>query len=49
MKAGYLPRARLDAAEKTCMITDNAYQMYLGAEKDRVERERKEQIGRAHV
>ena len=42
MKAGYLPRARLDAAEKTCMITDNAYQMYLGAEKDRVERERKE-------
>ena len=42
IKEGYLPRARLDAREKTCMITDNAYQMYLGAEKDRVERERKE-------
>ncbi|RKM54855.1 hypothetical protein D6853_11505 [Butyrivibrio sp. X503] len=42
IKEGYLPRARLDATEKTCMITDNAYQMYLGAEKDRVERERKE-------
>lgn len=42
IKKGYLPRARLDATESTCMITDNAYQMYLGAEKDRVERERKE-------
>lgn len=39
MKAGYLPRARLDAAETTCMITDAAYQMYLGAEQDRLARE----------
>ncbi len=39
MKAGYLPRARLDSAETTCMITDAAYQMYLGAEQDRLARE----------
>jgi 5-bromo-4-chloroindolyl phosphate hydrolysis protein len=39
IKAGFLPRARLDRNETTCMITDEAYDMYLGAEKDRAERE----------
>ncbi len=39
IKAGFLPRARLDRTETTCMITDEAYDMYLGAEKDRAERE----------
>lgn len=43
IKAGYIPRAKLDASETTCMITDNAYQMYLGAEKDRLAREQREQ------
>ncbi len=42
IKEGYLPRAKLDASETTCMITDAAYQMYLGAETDRIERERKQ-------
>lgn len=42
IKKGYLPRARLDATETTCMITDEAYQLYLGAEKDRLEREKRE-------
>ena len=41
IKEGYLPRARLDSAEKTCMITDAAYQLYLGAEQDRIEREQR--------
>lgn len=41
IKAGYLPRAKLDASEKTCMITDAAYEMYLGAEKDRIAREQR--------
>ena len=39
MDEGYLPRAKLDASETTCMITDAAYQMYLGAEQDRIARE----------
>lgn len=42
IKKGYLPRARLDATETTCMITDEAYQLYLGAERDRLEREKRE-------
>ncbi len=43
IKEGYVPRAKLDSSETTCMITDNAYQMYLGAEQDRLAREQKEQ------
>ncbi len=39
IQAGFLPRAKLDRTETTCMITDEAYDMYLGAEKDRAERE----------
>ena len=42
IKAGFLPRARLDNAESTCMITDRAYDQYLGAEKDRQAREARE-------
>ncbi len=42
IKEGYVPRAKLDASETTCMITDAAYQMYLGAEKDRIAREQKQ-------
>ncbi len=42
IKEGYLPRAKLDSAETTCMITDAAYQMYLGAEQDRLAREQKQ-------
>lgn len=42
IKLGYLPRARFDSTESTLMITDNAYQLYLGAEKDRIAREEKE-------
>ena len=39
IKKGFLPRARLDRAETTCMITDRAYEQYLGAEQDRQARE----------
>ena len=39
MKLGYLPRGRFDASETTFMITDAAYQMYLGAVQDRMARE----------
>ena len=42
IKEGYVPRAKLDSSETTCMITDNAYQMYLGAEQDRLAREKRE-------
>ena len=42
IKAEYLPRARFDSAEKTLMITDNAYSLYIGAEKDKLEREKRE-------
>jgi hypothetical protein len=42
IKIGYVPRAKLDAAETTCMITDSAYEMYLGAEQDRIAREARE-------
>ena len=42
IKEGYVPRAKLDASETTCMITDAAYQMYLGAEQDRIAREQKQ-------
>ena len=43
IKKGYVPRAKLDSSETTCMITDNAYQMYLGAEQDRLAREKREE------
>ena len=43
MKMGFLPRAKLDSTETTCMITDEAYQMYLGAETDRIARENRQQ------
>ena len=42
IKLGFLPRARLDKAETTCMITDRAYDQYLGAEQDREAREAKQ-------
>ena len=42
IKKGYLPRARMDATETTCMLTDEAYDLYLGAEKDRLAREKRE-------
>ena len=41
IKEGFLPRAKFDATEKTLMITDEAYNLYLGAEKDKLEREKK--------
>ena len=40
--AGYVPRGKFDATNTTFMITDAAYQMYLGAEQDRLARERRE-------
>ncbi len=42
ISAGFLPRAKMDATESTCMITDAAYQMYLGAETDRIAREQRQ-------
>ena len=42
IKKGFLPRAQLDSTETVCMITDRAYEQYLGAEKDRAEREARE-------
>jgi 5-bromo-4-chloroindolyl phosphate hydrolysis protein len=39
IKQGFLPRAKLDSTETTCMITDRAYEQYLGAEQDRMARE----------
>ncbi len=47
IKQGFLPRARLDSAETTCMITDRAIDQYLGAERDREEREAKEAAQKA--
>ena len=41
IKAGFLPRARFDAKEKNLMITDNAYNLYIGAEQDKLEREKR--------
>lgn len=41
IKLGFLPRARLDATEKVCMVTDRAYEQYLGAEQDRIAREQR--------
>ncbi|MCR5670440.1 MAG: 5-bromo-4-chloroindolyl phosphate hydrolysis family protein [Butyrivibrio sp.] len=43
IKKGYLPRARLDNTETTCMITDNAYQLYAGALQDQAARELRNQ------
>lgn len=39
MDLGYLPRGRFDSTQSTFMITDAAYQLYLGAEQDRLARE----------
>ena len=41
----YLPRGKFDATNSTFMITDAAYQLYLGAERDRMAREERD----AHV
>ena len=41
IKLGFLPRARLDSTEKVCMVTDRAYEQYLGAEQDRIAREQR--------
>ncbi|MCR5404705.1 MAG: 5-bromo-4-chloroindolyl phosphate hydrolysis family protein [Butyrivibrio sp.] len=42
IKQGFLPRARLDNTETTCMLTDRVVEQYMGAEKDRIEREARE-------
>ncbi len=42
IKEGFLPRARLDNTETVCMVTDRAYEQYLGAESDRIAREKRE-------
>ncbi len=42
LQEGYLPRGKFDSTETTFMITDAAYQMYLGAEQDRIAREARE-------
>ena len=49
IKRGFLPRARLDRTETTCMITDEAYQMYQGAETDRIARENREKAQAEHA
>jgi len=41
IKLGFLPRARFDNTETVCMVTDRAYEQYLGAESDRIAREQK--------
>ena len=41
MRLGFLPRARLDSTETVCMVTDRAYEQYLGAQQDRLAREQK--------
>lgn len=43
IRQGFLPRARLDSTETVCMVTDRAYEQYLGAENDRIAREQREQ------
>ncbi len=43
IKSGFLPRARFDNTETVCMVTDRAYEQYLGAESDRMAREQREQ------
>ncbi|MBQ7680028.1 MAG: 5-bromo-4-chloroindolyl phosphate hydrolysis family protein [Butyrivibrio sp.] len=39
MRRGFLPQARMDAQETTVMLTDEAYQQYLDAERERQRRE----------
>ena len=41
IRFGFLPRARFDSTETVCMVTDRAYEQYLGAESDRIAREQK--------
>ncbi len=43
IRKGFLPRARMDSTETVCMVTDRAYEQYLGAENDRLAREKREQ------
>ena len=43
IKLGFLPRARFDSTEKVCMVTDRAYEQYLGAESDRIAREQRQE------
>ncbi len=49
IKRGFLPRAKLDSTENVCMITDKAYEQYLGAEKDREAREDREKNARENA
>lgn len=42
IKRGFLPRARLDSSETTCMLTDRVVEQYMGAEQDRIAREARE-------
>ena len=39
IRAGFLPKAKLDRQETTLMLTDKAYDQYTATEKSRVERE----------
>ncbi len=43
IKNGFLPRAKLDTTETTCMITDRAYEQYLGALQDYDARQQREE------
>lgn len=43
IKQGFLPRARIDTENTTCMLTDNAYNLYLDSVKAREERVRHEE------
>ncbi len=47
IKQGFLPRARLDKTEKVCMVTDRAYEQYLGALGDQEAREAREKDAKA--
>ena len=42
MQAGFLPKARLDRLETTMMLTDHAYDQYVGSENSRIQRETEE-------
>ena len=46
IRSGYLPQARLDTQQKTVMLTDQAYQLYLQAEAGRQQRETAERASR---
>lgn len=42
IRQGFLPRARLDNTETTCMLTDRVVEQYMGAEQDRIAREQRQ-------